>query len=303
MPDELLLYINGEFTPLSQATIPVLDQGFLLGDGVFDVVSAWQGTLFKLDEHINRFFQSMQAARLTTPMTREDWRRAIIETVRRNELHDATIRFIVTRGLAKQVVADPREYDPTVIIWAAPYIFLADEDTRRNGIRLFISHLRSFAPDTLDPRYKCLDRLHFQLAKIEALEAGYDDVIWLSTDGYVSEGPASNVFTVSRGTLYTPRREVLHGITRQTFLELARQAGLTAEERDLTAFDLYAAEEVFTCSTAGGALAVREVAGRPIAGPVPGPVTRQLDELYWRLRASGGHGTPVYDEAGRRPSD
>ena len=294
MGNEPVLYINGEYTPLSQANISVLDQGFLLGDGVFDVVSAWQGTIFKLDEHLDRFFQSLRAARLTTALTSDEWRRAIIETVRRNELRDATIRFIVTRGVAKQVVADPRDYDPTIIIWAAPYIFLADEEKRHSGIRLFISHLRSFTPDTLDPRYKCLDRLHFQLAKIEALEAGYDDVIWLSADGYVSEGPASNVFMVRQGTLYTPGRQVLRGITRQTFLDLALEAGIPAVEGDVTAFDLYSADEVFTCSTAGGALAVREVAGRPLPGAVPGPLTQRLDALYWQLRESGKHGTPVY---------
>ena len=294
MPNEPLLYVNGDFKPLSQATISVLDQGFLLGDGVFDVVSAWKGNIFKLDEHVDRFFQSLQAARLTTPMTREQWREAIIETVRLNQMHDASIRFIVTRGIAKQVVADPRDYDPTVFIWAAPYVFLADKEKRTTGIRLFISHLRSFTPDTLDPRYKCLDRLHFQLAKIEALEAGYDDVIWLSNDGYVSEGPASNIFMVSKGTLYTPGREVLHGITRQTFLDLARAAGIPTIERDLTAFDLYSADEVFTCSTAGGALAVREVSGRPLQNATPGPITQKLDASYWQLRESGTHGTLIY---------
>ena len=143
MPNEPLLYVNGDFKPLSQATISVLDQGFLLGDGVFDVVSAWKGNIFKLDEHLDRFFQSLQAARLTTPMTREQWREAIIETVRLNQMHDASIRFIVTRGIAKQVVADPRDYDPTVIIWAAPYVFHADKEKRTTWIRLFISHLRS----------------------------------------------------------------------------------------------------------------------------------------------------------------
>ena len=294
MTHEPLVYINGEYKPLSQASISVLDQGFLLGDGVFDVVSAWRGTIFKLDEHLDRFFQSLQAARLTTAMTRDEWRQAIVETVRRNELRDATIRFIVTRGIAKQVVADPRDYDPTIIIWAAPYIFLADEEKRNSGIRLFISHLRSFTPDTLDPRYKCLDRLHFQLAKIEALEAGYDDVIWLSADGYVGEGPASNVFLVRQGTLYTPGRQVLRGITRQTFLDLAKEAGIPTVEGDVTAFDLYSADEVFTCSTAGGALAVREVAGRPLRGAVPGPLTQRLNRLYWQLRESGAHGTPIY---------
>ena len=119
-------------------------------------------------------------------------------------------------------------------------------------------------------------------------------MIWLSTDGYVSEGPASNIFMLRQGTLYTPGRQVLRGITRQTFLDLAQEAGIPAVEADITAFDLYSADEVFTCSTAGGALAVREVAGRPVPGAVPGPVTQKLDRLYWQLRQSGRHGTPVY---------
>ncbi|MSO69836.1 MAG: branched-chain amino acid aminotransferase [Alphaproteobacteria bacterium] len=293
MANQPILFINGEYKPLSETTISVLDQGFLLGDGVFDVVSAWKGVIFKLDQHLDRFFDSLRATRLQTPMSREDWRAAIVETVRRNQLRDATIRFIVTRGVPKAVVADPRDFQPTMIVWAAPYIFLADEATRRKGIRLFISHLRAFSADTLDPRYKCLDRLHSQMARIEALEAGYDDVIWLDQAGNVCEGPASNIFVIKEGVVRTPRRNVLRGITRQTFIELARDAALPVEEADLTAFDLYAADEVFTCSTAGGALAVREVAGRPLAGSVPGPLTQKLGRLYWTLRESGAHGTPI----------
>lgn len=294
MANQPILFINGAYKPLSEAMVSVLDQGFLLGDGVFDVVSAWKGVIFKLDQHLDRFFDSLRATRLETPMSRADWRAAIVETVRRNQLRDATIRFIVTRGVPKAVVADPRDYQPTMIVWAAPYIFLADEATRRTGIRLFISHLRAFSPDSLDPRYKCLDRLHSQMARLEALEAGYDDVIWLDQAGNVCEGPASNIFAIKDGTVRTPRRNVLRGITRQTFIEIAREASLPVEEADLTAFDLYSADEVFTCSTAGGALAVREVAGRRLAAPVPGPITQKLDRLYWALRESGAHGTPVY---------
>lgn len=293
MANQPILFINGEYKPLSEATVSVLDQGFLLGDGVFDVVSAWKGSIFKLDQHIERFFDSLRATRLDTPMSRADWRAAIIETVKRNNLRDATIRFIVTRGVPKAVVADPRDYQPTTIVWAAPYIFLADEARRRQGIRLFISHLRAFTPDSLDPRYKCLDRLHSQMARIEALEAGYDDVIWLDQTGHVCEGPASNVFVIKGGVVRTPRRNVLRGITRHTFVEIARDAQIPVEEADLTAFDLFSADEVFTCSTAGGALAVREVAGRKLPKPTPGPLTQRLDKLYWALRESGAHGTPI----------
>ena len=293
MSEQPTIYLNGEYVPLSEARISILDQGFLLGDGVFDVVSAWKGMIYKLDAHIERFFQSLQAARLNTDMSHDDWRAAILETMRRNGFRDATIRFIVTRGVSKQVVADPRDFEPTVIIWPAPYIFLADEAKRAEGISLFISHLRAFAADTLDPRYKCLDRLHFQLAKMEALDAGCDDVIWLSQGGLVSEGPASNLFMAKGGELFTPGEGVLRGITRQTFMDLADEAGIPCQEANLTPFDLYSADEIFTCSTAGGALAVREMSGRQLQGPVPGPITRELDRRYWEKRESGADGTPI----------
>lgn len=292
MADEPIVYLNGEHVPLSDARISILDQGFLLGDGVFDVVSAWKGTIFKLDQHVERFFLSLRAAGLVSRLSREQWKDAIVETVRANGLPDASIRFIVTRGVPRSMIADPRDHDPTEIVWVAPYVFLADEAKRREGIRLGISHLRGFAPDTLDPRYKSLDRLHFQLARIEGVTGGYDDVIWLNAQGYVAEGPASNVFLVKDGTLYTPGDQILRGITRQTMLECADIAGVPYREANLTAFDLYSADEVFTTSTAGGALAVREVAGRAIPD-APGPVTRLLDRTYWELRESGQHGTKV----------
>ncbi len=292
MGDEAILYMNGVFKPLSEAHVSVLDQGFLLGDGVFDVVSAWRGTLFRLDDHLDRLDRSLRAARLGTPLTREEWRDAIVETLRRNGLRDASVRVIVTRGVSPEVVADPRVFEPTVIIWAAPYVYLATEAKRREGIRLHLSSSRGFSPDTLDPRYKCLDRLPFQLAKLEALEAGYDDVVWLGHDGYLAEGPASNLFLVSGDRLATPARGVLEGITRATFLELGREAGLEVVEADLSPFDLFSADEIFTSSTAGGALAVREVAGRAPRLPAPGPVTQDLDRRYWALRDAGTHGTP-----------
>jgi branched-chain amino acid aminotransferase len=293
--DEPVIYIDGAYKPLSEANISVLDQGFLLGDAVFDVVSAWKGNLFRLDAHLQRFEDSLRATRLNSSLDRAGWRDAIIETARRNKLHDANIRFIATRGVSKQVIADPRDNQPTEIVWAAPYVFLADDAGRANGIRLMISHLRGFAPDTLDPRYKCVDRLHFQLAKIEALEAGYDDVIWLDQNGHVAEGPASNIFVVKGGVLHTPGEGVLRGITRQVFLDLAARAKVPVRECNISAFDLFTADEIFTTSTAGGALPIREVSGRPLAAKAPGPITKKLDKLYWAMRESGEDGTPIYD--------
>lgn len=292
MSGEPIVYLNGTYLPAGQAGISVFDQGFLLGDGVFDVVSAWKGVLFKLDDHVGRFFRSMHAARLNTPLSAGDWKKAILETVRRNGLRDASIRFIVTRGVPREILGDPRRYDPTTVIWAVPYLFLADERKRSDGIRLYVSHLRGLSPDTLDPAFKSLDRLHFQLARLDAAESGFDDVVWLNRDGFVAEGPASNVFMVFGGTLVTPPEGILPGITRRTFLDLAARAGVPVRETHFTLFDLYNADEVFTTSTAGGALPVREIMGRKIRH-APGPVTLDLQRLYFEMRENGEHGTPI----------
>lgn len=288
---EPIIYIDGNFEPLSVARISPLDQGFLLGDGIFDVVSAWDSKIFMLDAHLDRFFDSMRAARLETRLSREQWVDAIIETTRRNKLSDASIRFILTRGVPDGVVADPRHIQPTEMIWAAPYIFLADEDKRSTGIRIMISSMRGFAPDTLDPRFKCLDRLNSQLIRLEALEAGYDDAVWLDGHGYVAEAAASNIFVVKNDEIFTPQTGILRGITRATVLELAERGGIPHRESQLTAFDLYSADEVFTCSTAGGPLPVREVSGRAIAAT--GPITERISELYWQMRAEGEYSTPI----------
>ena len=288
---EPIIYINGGFEPLSVARISPLDQGFLLGDGIFDVVSAWDSKIFKLDAHLDRFFDSMRAARLETRLSREQWVDAIVETTRKNKLSDASIRVILTRGVPDDVVADPRHIQPTEMIWAAPYIFLADEEKRSTGIRIMISSMRGFAPDTLDPRFKCLDRLNSQLIRLEALEAGYDDAVWLDGHGYVAEAAASNIFVVKNDEIFTPQTGILRGITRATVLELAERGGIPHRESQLTAFDLYSADEVFTCSTAGGPLPVREVSGRAIAAT--GPITERISELYWQMRARGEYSTPI----------
>ena len=288
---EPIIYIDGNFEPLSVARISPLDQGFLLGDGIFDVVSAWDSKIFMLDAHLDRFFDSMRAARLETRLSREQWVDAIVETTRRNKLSDASIRFILTRGVPDGVVADPRHIQPTEMIWAEPYIFLADEEKRSTGIRIMISSMRGFAPDTLDPRFKCLDRLNSQLIRLEALEAGYDDAVWLDGHGYVAEAAASNIFVVKNDEIFTPQTGILRGITRATVLELAERGGIPHRESQLTAFDLYSADEVFTCSTAGGPLPVREVSGRAIAAT--GPITERISELYWQMRAEGEYNTSI----------
>lgn len=290
------VYVNGRYLPAAEAHVSFFDWGFQFGDGVYEVISTWQGVMFRLDDYLDRLDASMHAARLDPGLTRGQWREAVIETTRRSGLRDAGTKIIVTRGAQPPGTSDLRACRPNVYMAATPYMFLGNEAQRTQGIRLMIAHQRGMPADTLDPRYKHISRLQYNLARIEAAEAGYDDLVWLAHDGSVEEAPRSNVFAVRAGTLYTPASGVLQGITRMTFCELARELGIPLEVRPLTAFDLFVADEVFTCSTSGAALPVREVSGRAVRGPVPGPITTRLQEAYWRIRAEGRHATRVFPD-------
>jgi len=291
MTSEPILYCDGAYVPESQARLSPFDLGVQFGDGVYEVVSAWKGYVFQLEAHVARLVDTLHAARIETGLDRDGWSAVVCETARRNDLQDAAIKIIVTRGLLKPGNADPRMAKPSVRAFATPYAHLGTPEQREKVIRLQIGHQRGMAPDTLDPRYKHTARLQYQLAKIEALDSGFDDVVWLSAQGFVEEAPRSNVFLVKDGVLRTPALGVLHGITRRTFFDLAEELRIPVEGAAITAFDLFVADEVFTCSTSGAALGVREVAGRMVRGGAPGPVTRKLNELYWRKREAGWHGT------------
>jgi len=293
MASEPILYCDGAYVPESQARLSAFDLGVQFGDGVYEVVSAWKGLVFRLDLHVARLVDTLHAARIDTGIDAAGWSHIVCETARRNGLADAAIKIIVTRGMLAPGNADPRAAKPSVRAFATPYAHLGTAQQREAGIRLQIGHQRGMAPDTLDPRYKHTARLQYQLAKIEALDSGYDDVVWLSAQGFVEEAPRSNIFLVKDGVLRSPALGVLHGITRRTFFELAAELGLPVAESAVTAFDLFVADEVFTCSTSGAALGVREVAGRAIRGGAPGPVTRALNEIYWRKREAGWHGTKL----------
>jgi branched-chain amino acid aminotransferase len=289
------VYVNGRYLAAGEAHVSFFDWGLQFGDGVYEVISTWRGAMFRLDDHLDRLDASMHAARLSPGWSRAQWREAVLETTRRSGLREAGTRIIVTRGAQPPGTSDLRACTPNVFIAASPYLFIGSEEQRANGIRLMVSHQRGMSGNSLDPRYKHISRLQYNLARIEAAEAGYDDAVWLSPEGLVQEAPRSNLFAVRNGVLLTPAEGVLSGITRMTFCELARELGIALEIRALGAFDLFVADEVFTCSTSGAALPVREVSGRPVRHAVPGPVTQRLQEAYWRIRAEGRHGTPVFD--------
>ncbi len=295
--ESLVAYVNGEYMPRDQAKISIFDVGFLRGDAVFDTTSAWNGRIFKLSAHLERLQLSLRAARIPGPLSLEELRGVIVETTRRSGLRNAYIQTIVTRGEPPFGVRDITQCRPGLIVFAIPYVFILNPEQIRAGGRAMIASTRALPAQCLDPKIKSLSRLHFDLAILQGKAAGMDVSLMLDLDGHVTEGPGFNVFVVKGGVLFSPPEGILMGITRQTVFELAAEHQIPAHEAQLTAYDLYAADEVFLTSTAGGIMPLVEIDGHSIGDGKPGPVGQKVHGLYWALRESGRDGTPVFPES------
>ncbi|OGL62509.1 MAG: hypothetical protein A3J27_03850 [Candidatus Tectomicrobia bacterium RIFCSPLOWO2_12_FULL_69_37] len=275
----LICYVNGEFVEAGEARVSAFDHGFLYGDGIFESLTSTGGRIFKLREHMDRLERSARALRLALPETKERIAAIVKESVRRSKVGDVYIRIIVSRGEGYPLL-DPRVVSrPTLAVLlhdASPPVTTATTYRNRGeGLRLKTAGVRKVPPECFEPRVKSLNYLNNVLARIEAIEAGFDEAILLDLRGFVAEAPGENIFIVKDGMLKTPRaHQVLDGITRRTVLDIAARAGIPAQESDLTLYDLYTADEVFLTSSFSRVHAVAEVDGRSI--PLSGPITRQL---------------------------
>jgi branched-chain amino acid aminotransferase len=288
------IYINGEFFPKEEAKVSVFDHGLLYGDGVFEGTRAYNGRVFKFDEHIDRLYDSAKAINLTIPLSKEEMKEAHLETLRRNKLTDAYIRTVVTRGPG-DLGLDPRKCSRASVIIIADRITLYPQEFYENGLRLITVPTRRNLAETVNPMIKSLNYLNNILAKIEANLAGVPEAIMLNQDGYVAECTGDNIFIIKGKTLVTPAsvHGALKGITRDVALELAAGIGLEVREELLTRYHLYVADESFLTGTAAEVIPVVEIDGRKIGTGTPGPYTRQLVKLY-REKAMQ-EGTPIYE--------
>jgi len=292
---ELFVYIDGEFYPKSEARVSVYDHGLLYGDGVFEGIRAYKGVVFKLKEHIDRLYRSAHTIMLQIPMTRESITRAVLDTLRRNNLKDAYIRLVVTRGVG-DLGLDPRKCSrPTVIVITEPLIQLHGVEAKERGISTLISWVRRDPVDATSHEVKSLNYLNSILAKIEANNAGVDEAICLDQRGFVCEGVGENIFIVRGGEIITPPTSTgaLPGITRSVMIELAKRLGYTVVERDVTPNELFTADEVFFTGTAAEVAPVREVNKRIIGDGKPGPITRRLMKEFSKILGGQGEGTPI----------
>jgi len=289
----LLVYLDGKFVPEEEAKISIFDHGFLYGDGVFEGIRAYNGRVFRLREHMNRLYDSAKAIDLQIPITKEEFEKIILETLRINKLRDAYIRPIVTRGVG-DLGLDPRKCKkPTIIVIARPWGKLYG-DLYERGLKAVTVAVRRNPYDALPPNIKSLNYLNNILAKIEANAKGGDEAIFLDKLGFISEGSGDNIFIVKNGTILTPPTiNSLPGITREVVVEIVKKLGIPFAERNLSLYDLYTADEVFVTGTAAEIAPIVEVDGRKIGDGKPGKVTKRLMEEFEKVTQT--EGVPIYE--------
>ncbi len=280
--DDVEIYINGEFFPRDEAKISVFDSGFLVGDGIWEGIRLHHGEFAFLDRHLDRLFAGAKAIHLDIG-SREDIVAALRETVDRNDMDDDVhVRLMITRGTKKTPSQHPSNTigGPNVVIIAEHK--RADPNVTQNGISLFTATVRRPGPDVLDQNLNCHSKLHEVIALIQAVGAGADEALMLDVNGAVATCNATNFFIVRKGEVWTSTGMYnLPGITRALILEVARDAGIIAREKNFSLTDVYAADEVFVTGTFGGLTPVSEVDGRVIGDGVGGgPMTERLVALY-----------------------
>ncbi len=284
------IYINGKFYEKESAKISVFDHGLLYGDGVFEGIRSYKRRVFKLEEHIDRLFESAQSIMLNIPLTKIQLTKAVVQTIVVNKLDDAYIRLIVTRGEG-DLGLDPRKCckGGTIII-IADKIALYPPKLYSEGLSIVTVPTVRNLPEALNPQIKSLNYLNNILAKIEAANAGCDEAIMLDSLGYVAECTGDNIFVVKHGHLYTPPQcmGTLRGITRDAILEIARKSKISAHEHVITRHEVYISDECFLTGTAAEIIPVVKVDGRIIGEGAPGKLTLTLMKKFKQLTVKDG---------------
>ena len=293
--EEPFIYIDGKFYPKSEAKISVYDHGLLYGDGVFEGIRAYDGVVFRLNEHIDRLYTSTHTIMLDIPVSKEEMQRIVLDTLKKNKLKEAYIRLIVTRGIG-DLGLDPQKCPkPSIIVITEPMIVLHSKEMKEKGITTMITWVKRDSVDATSHEVKSLNYLNNVLAKIESNFAGIDEAICLDQAGFVCEGTAENVFIVKDDKVITPPTSTgaLRGITRTAVMTLTEKLGYPTVERNITPNELFTADEVFLTGTAAEITPVREVNKRVIGSGKPGPVTKRLMQEFDKILRSPKEGTLI----------
>lgn len=283
------VFLNGEFVDSENACVSIFDHGVLYGDGVFEGIRAYNGRVFRLEEHLDRLYSSAEAIRLEVPMTKGAFHDKIVETLRLNDLDNAYIRAVVTRG-AGDLGLDPRKCKAPAVFIITDKIALYPGELYESGLAIVIAKTKRNHPASMNPRVKSLNYLNNIFAKIEAIDAGVEEALMLSVDGYAVECTGDNIFIASGGKLYTPSSDLgaLEGITQKAVIELAQKRGIKTEYGRMLPDELLEADECFLTGTAAEIIPVVAIDGKHIASGSPGEITRQLRQDFRELTRAEG---------------
>lgn len=286
------IYLDGRFVSEADASISVFDHGLLYGDGIFEGIRVYNRRVFKLDEHLNRLYGGAKAIMLAAPLSVDDLKAAIVETVRRNDLTDGYVRLVVTRGKGDLGLNPLKCPKPTIFIIAST-ISIYPDDVYHQGMKVVTVSTRRNSIEALNPRMKSLNYLNNVMATLEVNRSDAQEGLMLNADGYVTECIVDNLFLVDQGVVVTPPTSsgALKGITRDTVMELAVEAGYRVDERVLTLHDVYVADEAFLTGTAAEIAPITNVDERLIGSGQPGPITADLMKRFHDYARSNG--TPI----------
>ncbi len=294
---ESVVYLDGQWYSKSEARISVFDHGLLYGDGVFEGIRSYGGLVFKLAEHLDRLWESAHTIMLEIPLTKPQMEKVIVETLKRNQLRDAYIRVVVTRGKG-DLGLDPAKCKKPTLFVITDKIVLYPDSLYKKGLSIITVPTVRNLPEAVNPSIKSLNYLNNILAKIEAKNSGCMEALMLNHQGYVAECTGDNIFMVKKQKLGTQVRDVLitppvylgalKGITRQAILEIAQEKKITCEEKVLTRHDLFNADEVFLTGTAAEVIPVVKMDGRIIGTGTPGKMTEDLRRAFHALTRKAG---------------
>jgi len=284
-------WIDGDFLPIEEARVPILDTGFTRSDLTYDVAAVWKRRFFRIDDHLDRLERSCGSLRLRLPKPKDEIRDLMIECVRRGSFDDAFVEVVVTRGVPVPGDRDPRNATQRLYVYAVPYVWIVQPDVQQHGVDVVIARDTIRIPtNAVDPRVKNFHWGDLTRGLFEAYDRGAALALMTDGRGNVTEGAGFNIFAVHHdGKLMTAEDGVLEGITRRTVIEIGRADGRDLHVGPLSAEDVTGASEVFLTSTAGGVMPVASVDGVRLGDECPGPVTRRISSRYWELHGDSEH--------------
>ncbi|TPJ41225.1 branched-chain amino acid transferase [Mesorhizobium sp. B2-5-4] len=277
-----IAFLDGQYVPMSQAKVSVLDWGFLHSDATYDTVHVWNGRFFRLDLHLDRFFDGLQKLRMTISFDHDGVAEILHNCVALSGHRAAYVEMLCTRGASPTFSRDPRQAINRFMAFAVPFGSVANAEQLQRGLRVAVSDKVRIPPASIDPTIKNYHWLDLVRGLYDAYDRGAETALILDFNGNVAEGPGFNVFCVKDGRLSTPAIGVLPGITRRTVFDLCAEIGLSATAMNVSVAMLRGADEVFITSTAGGIMPVTEIDGADIADGKVGPITSRLMALYWQ---------------------